>query len=124
MKIKSTHSTLAAAINAAGGLNRAFNPSTFDKEITTVQAAAIEGAKFLVVDHLGSDAVLYAYQADVKLLNEFSPFGSGISNRDLQVVTFDGETLKELCALPNDQQSRKMIAKTQRVNSHVFVLNV
>lgn len=54
--IKSTHSDLESAIEAAGGLNRDYNPRIFDKELDRTKKDASKQA-FYVINQCGRDIV-------------------------------------------------------------------
>ena len=80
VKILSTHSNLEDAIEEAGGLNRDYNPSVFDREVEeTKKRAAVQ--EFYVIENCGRKEVIYQYECDIRLLNSFRGCGgSTISN--------------------------------------------
>jgi hypothetical protein len=119
--IKSTHSTLEAAIEAAGGLNRGYNPKTFDKAVARTKRDASKQA-FYVVERLGRDIVLYHYDCDIRLINEFSPFSGCVSNTT-QIGWLGQNDISNVQAIANTDGNRKKAAKLQKEYSDFFVLN-
>ena len=119
--IKSTHSTLEVAIEAAGGLNRDYNPRIFDKRVARTKRDASKQA-FYVVENLGRDIVLYHYDCDIHLINEFSPF-SGCVSDTTQIGWLGQNDISNVQAIANTDSNRKRAAKVQREHSDFFVLN-
>ena len=123
IEIKSTHSTLEAAIEAAGGLNREYNARLFDKEVARTKQDASKQV-FYVINNGGHDIVCYHYQCDIELVNEFSPF-SGTLRGETTVGWFN-ETYKcfsNVQTIGNNTANRKKIAKMQNDGSGLLVLN-
>ena len=128
IKILSTHDTIEEAIKAAGGCNRDYNPSTFDREVERINKEPLVGAKFYVIDGL-RPTVTYLYEADITLMNAFSPFSAGLSNGALELfrVAEENETLEFIFDFPNDRKLRKQIGKVQRENADretLVILNI
>jgi hypothetical protein len=119
--IKSTHSTLEAAIEAAGGLNRDYNPRTFDEKVARTKRDASKQA-FYVVENLGRDIVLYHYDCDIRLINEFSPF-SGCLSGTAQIGWLGKNDISNVQAIANTDDNRQRAAKLQKEHSNFFVLN-
>lgn len=123
IQIKSTHSSLESAIEAAGGLNRDYNPRIFDKELARTKKDASKQA-FYVINDGGRDIVCYHYQADIELVNEFSPF-SGTLRGEFTIGWFN-EAEKSFTGVKNVDNcgaNRKQIAKMQKDGSSILVLN-
>jgi hypothetical protein len=120
-QIESTHTTLTSAIEAAGGLNREFNPSEFDKEIRRVEKGAAK-SEFYVIDHHGRKTVVYHFAADIKLLNAFSPYGATLSS-DTLVGYLEGKTIRITKCVENSNSNRKKIREIQAHNEDFFVIN-
>lgn len=117
IQIKSTHTKIEDAIAAAGGCNREYNPSVFDKEVSK-----IEGDEFYVIEYLGRDTVLYKYSADIELLNAFNPYGGGLSSSLTIGIVCDG-IIHNMGTFNNDKFTRRTIADMQKDNKALFVLN-
>ena len=120
-QIESTHATLTSAIEAAGGLNREFNPSEFDKEIRRVEKGAAK-SEFYVIDHHGRKTVVYHFAADIKLLNAFSPYGATLSS-DTLVGYLEGKRIFVTKCVENSNSNRKKIREIQAYNEDFFVMN-
>ena len=118
--IISTHDTLTAAIEAAGGLNREYNPREFDREVARTEKDNA-GVKFYVIEKYGRKEVLYIYQCDIRLINEFSPYGACLNNNDFRLVIIEDDLIKEVTTLP--KSARKGIAKLQRTVDTILVAN-
>ena len=119
--IKSTHTSLTDAIEAAGGLNREFNPTTFDKEVARTTKDAI-GNDFKVIEYCGRLEVVYTYQCDIRLLNAFNPFGGGLSS-SATIGWVEGDEIVNVKSIPNSKSNRKIIASVQKDAPTFFVLN-
>ena len=121
MKIISTHNTLEKAIEAAGGLNREYNPTEFDKELERTKKTAIDGA-FYVVKIYNCLEVLYLHQCDIKLLNRFEPYDGAITSSTTVGSIIDGEIV-EMFTATSTRALRGKIAKIQKENPLILVLN-
>lgn len=121
--IKSTHSDLESAIEAAGGLNRDYNPRIFDKELDRTKKDASKQA-FYVINQCGRDIVCYHYQADIELVNEFSPF-SGTLSGEFTIGWLDasGNCFSNVKSIDNCKANRAKIAEMQKDGSDLLVLN-
>lgn len=119
--IKSTHSNIEAAVEAAGGLNRDFNKRTFDKELARTKREASKQV-FYVVDNGGRDIVLYHYDCDIRLINEFSPF-SGCLSGTTQVGWLGEDDFFNVQTIDNNDANRKKAAKLQKDWDDFYVLN-
>jgi len=126
VKILSTHSNLEDAIEEAGGLNRDYNPAVFDREVEeTKKSAAVQ--EFYVIENCGRKEVIYQYQCDIRLLNSFRGCGgSTISNSTtvgaLKNLSTGSIILKGL-TYTSTNKLRKEIAKAQKTDDELFVLN-
>ena len=120
-KIESTHTTLTSAIEAAGGLNREYNRSEFDKEVRRTEKAAAKN-EFYVIEYLGRKSVVYHFSADINLLNAFSPYGGCLSS-STQVGYLKGEEIVISKCIDNSRSNRKKIAAIQKTRSDFFVIN-
>ena len=120
--ILSRHNNLEDAIAEAGGLNREFNASVFDKEVETVKKkAAVQ--EFLVIEYCGRKEVLYTYQCDIRLLNKFNAGGGCISNSTIITWMVDDE-LCNIQSIHNNNANRKKIASIQESSDDFYVLNI
>jgi hypothetical protein len=121
ISIISTHTTLTSAIDAAGGLNRDYNPTAFDLEVKRTEKDASEQT-FHVIEQYGRKTVIYYYQCDIRLLNAFSPFGATLSgSTELCLMLKDEITIIQ--NVKNCSSNRKKIAKAQLTNPALFVAN-
>lgn len=123
IQIKSTHASLESAIEAAGGLNRDYNPRIFDKEVARTKKDASKQT-FYVINKCGRDIVCYHYTADIELVNEFSPFGSTLSNS----MTIGWHIQSDNCFtnvknIDNCKANRVKIAEMQKDGSDLLALN-
>ena len=121
IEIKSTHSTLVAAIEAAGGLNREYNAKVFDKEVARTQEIATRDT-FYVVEQYGRDIVTYHYEADIELINEFSPF-SGCLSSSMTIGWKEGDSFTNVKSIDNNKANREKISKLQKSGYWLFALN-
>ena len=121
IEIKSTHSTLEAAIEAAGGLNREYNAKVFDKEVARTQEIATRDT-FYVVEQYGRDIVTYHYEADIELINEFSPF-SGCLSSSMTIGWKEGDSFTNVKSIDNNKANREKISKLQKSGYWLFALN-
>ena len=123
IQIKSTHSSLESAIEAAGGLNRDYNPSLFDKELARTKKDASKQV-FYVINDCGRDIVCYHYQADIELVNEFSPF-SGMLRGEFTIGWFNASynCFSNVKNIDNCKANRVKIAEMQKDDSSLLVLN-
>jgi hypothetical protein len=123
IEIKSTHETLEAAIEAAGGLNREYNAPLFDKEVEQTKKDASKQV-FYVIDNGHRDIVCYHYECDIELINEFSPFGASLSGST--TVGWFNKTyncFSNVQTISNNTENRKKIAEMQKAGSDLLVLN-
>ena len=121
ISILSTHTTLTSAIEAAGGLNRDYNPTTFDREVKRTEKDASEQT-FHVIEQYGRKTVLYHFQADIRLLNGFSPF-SGTLSSSTNLCLMINDEIQIIQTVENSSSNRKKIAKAQLTNPALFVAN-
>jgi len=121
IQIKSTHETLESAIEAAGGLNREYNARLFDKEVARTNEIATCGT-FYVVEQHGRDIVAYHYEADIELINEFSPF-SGCLSSSMTIGWKEGDSFTNVKSIDNNKANREKISKLQKAGSSIFALN-
>ena len=121
IKIKSVHTSLESAIEAAGGLNREYNAKVFDKEVSRTKKDAARDT-FYVIEHYGRDIVLYHYSADIELVNEFSPFSGGLSS-SMTIGWKEGDSFTNVKSIDNNKANRKKISKLQKTGSSLFALN-
>ena len=119
--IKSTHSDLESAIEAAGGLNRGFNPSIFDKELARTKKEASKQT-FYVVERLGRDIVLYHYDCDIRLINAFSPY-SGCLSGTTEIGWLGKNVIFNIQTIDNNDANREKAAKIQEDFDDFFILN-
>ncbi len=121
--ILSRHNDLEDAIAEAGGLNREYNARLFDKEVEAVKKqAAIQ--EFYVVESHGRKIVLWQYECDIKLWNEFSPYSATLS--DSTTIGWYNATyncFSNVQTIGNNRSNRKKIAEAQNNGSDLFVLN-
>ena len=123
IEIKSTHETLEAAIEAAGGLNREYNAPLFDKEVEQTKKDASKQV-FYVINQGERDIVCYHYQCDIKLVNEFHPFGSTLSGET--TIGWFNKTYNcftNVQTIENNDANRNKIAEMQKGGSNLLVLN-
>ena len=121
MKIIFTHNTLETAIEAAGGLNREYNPAEFDKEVELTKKSTT-GSEFYVVEKYNQLEVLYLHQCDIKILNRFQPYGGAVTNSTTVGAIIDGE-ITEMFTAVSSMSLRSKIAKIQKENPRFLVLN-
>lgn len=121
--ILSRHNDLEDAIAEAGGLNREYNSAAFQKEIDAVKKqAAVQ--EFYVVESNGRKIVLWQYECDIKLWNEFNPYGATLSSST--TVGWYNATyncFSNVQTIANNRSNRKKIAEMQEGGSDLFVLN-
>ncbi len=79
-KIVSIHNTLAEAVEAAG-IDLSYNPGLAKHDIKITDQNVSKA--FVMED----GTVQYIFNCDIKLLNEFTPFHSSMSNSPFQLVT-------------------------------------
>ena len=79
-KIVSIHNTLAEAVEAAG-IDLSYNPGLAKRDIKITDQNVSKA--FVMED----GTVQYIFNCDIKLLNEFTPFHSSMSNSPFQLVT-------------------------------------
>jgi hypothetical protein len=123
IQIKSTHASLESAIEAAGGLNRDYNPRIFDKEVARTKKDASKQT-FYVINQCGRDIVCYYYQADIELVNEFSP-GSKTLRGSMTIGWLDvfDNCFTNVKEIDNCKANRAKIADSQKDGSDLLVLN-
>ena len=122
IQIKSTHSTLESAIEAAGGLNREYNARLFDKEVARINEIATRGI-FYVLEQYGRDIVAYHYEADITLINEFSPFSGGCLSSSMTIGWKEGDSFTNVKSIDNNKANREKISNFQKAGSSIFALN-
>tara|TARA_R110000744_G_scaffold90984_5_gene176593 strand:- start:1577 stop:1963 length:387 start_codon:yes stop_codon:yes gene_type:complete len=123
-KIISSHSSLNEAIESIGGLdcdelNRAFNPADFDAAAKRLQDSK---NPCHVIEHWHRNIIVYEHSADIRLLNAFSPFSSGISSGyQVGLLQIDEQQIVNCASFGDD--SRKLIEKMQKECPNIWVLN-
>jgi hypothetical protein len=126
VKILSTHNNLEDAIAEAGGLNRDYNPAVFDREVEeTKKSAAVQ--EFYVIEQCGRKEVVYQYQCDIRLLNSFRGCGGSMITNNTTVGALKnlstGSIILKGMTYTSGDNLRKEIAKAQKTDDELFVLN-
>jgi len=110
IKILSRHATLSEAVKASG-IDLSYNPQAAQDKIRQTERAHRDGYKSgeaFVTD----DGVYYVYQADIKLLNRFEPFGSCLDDSNFAKVSIIGdEIIFSKRVFPKASWMRKQLAQ-------------
>lgn len=106
-QIKSSHKTLAEAVEASG-MDLSYNESEAKRSIKYMEKDILEA--FVMDD----DEVFYLYKCDITLFNRFTPFITSMSDSPFQLVTRLPETDEMMIShqnWPKSKEVRKLAAK-------------